>query len=61
MAVTAAASMVIYISICAALIQLRRNQPQAEALRVHFGQALSAIGIFMSLVLIARLGLSQAL
>jgi amino acid transporter len=61
LAVTAAASMVMYISICAALIQLRRTQPQADALRVHFGPVLSAIGIFMSIVLIARLELSQAL
>lgn len=61
LAVTAAASMVMYISICAALIQLRRTQPQADALRVRLGPVLSGIGIFMSLVLIARLELSQAL
>src|SRR5581483_11835284 len=61
LAVTAAASMVLYISICAALIQLRRTQPQADALRVPFGPVLSVIGIFMSIVLIARLESSQAL
>jgi amino acid transporter len=61
LAVTAAASMVMYISICAALIQLRRTQPQADALRVRFGPVLSGIGIFMSILLIARLELSQAL
>ena len=61
LAVTAAASMIMYISICAALIQLRRLHPQAEALRVPFGPALSVIGTIISLVLIAQLQLSQAL
>jgi len=61
LAVTAAASMIMYIAICAALIQLRRKHPQADALRVPFGRVLSVIGIFMSVVLIARLELGQAL
>jgi len=53
--------MVMYISICAALIQLRRSHPEADALRVPFGRALSAIGIVISIVLITRLQLGQAL
>jgi amino acid transporter len=61
LAVTAAASMVMYISICAALIQLRRRQPEADALRVPFGPVLSVIGIVISVLLIARLQLTQAL
>lgn len=61
LAVTAAASMIMYVSICAAFFQLRRSQPAADALRVPLGPVLSVIGIFMSLVLITRLQLSQAL
>jgi amino acid transporter len=59
LAVTAAASMIMYISICAALIQLRRRRPQADALRVPFGPVLAVIGIVMSLVLIAQLERGQ--
>jgi len=50
-----------YVSICAAFFQLRRSQPANDALRVPFGPVLSVVGIFMSLVLITRLQLSQAL
>jgi amino acid transporter len=60
-AVTATASMVMYISICAALIYLRRVHPEADALRVPFGPALSVLGIVISIILITRLQLSQAL
>ena len=60
-AVTATASMVMYISICAALIQLRRSHPEADAMRMPFGRTLSVIGIVISIVLITRLQLSQAL
>lgn len=60
LAVTAAASMIMYISMCAALIQLRRR-PRSDALRVPFGPTLAAIGILMSLVLIARLDRGQLL
>jgi amino acid transporter len=56
---TAAASMIMYISICAALIRLRRLEPDANAVRVPFGPVLSVIGIVISLVLIARLQLGQ--
>ena len=61
LAITAASSMIMYISICAALIQLRRHQPRADALRIPFGHALSVIGIAVSLLLIARLHFGQAL
>jgi len=60
LALTSASAMIMYTSICAALIQLRHRQPQAEALRVPFGPILSVIGITISLVLISRLQLSQA-
>ncbi len=57
---TAAASMIMYISICAALFRLRQNSSPG-ALRVPFGPVLSAIGIVTSIVLITRLQRSQAL
>ncbi len=59
--VTAAASMIMYISICAALIPLRRRQPRAQALRVPCGPALAVIGIIMSVILIAQLQRDQLL
>ena len=60
LALTAASAMVTHISTCAALTRLRRQQPQADALRVPFGPVFSVIGITISLVLISRLQLSQA-
>jgi amino acid transporter len=59
--VTAAASMIMYISICAALFALRKREPNADALRVPCGPVLSILGIFMSAVLIVRLQTGQAL
>ena len=61
LALTSASAMIMYMSMCAALIQLRRQQPQAGALRVPFGPVFSVIGITISLVLISRLQPSQAL
>jgi amino acid transporter len=59
LSVTAAASMIMYISMCAALIQLRRREPNRDALRVPFGPTLAVIGILVSLVLIAQLSPGQ--
>jgi amino acid transporter len=58
----AAASMiVVYASTCAALIRLRRQRPQAEALRLPFGSAVAVGGSFISLALLSRLQPRQAL
>jgi basic amino acid/polyamine antiporter, APA family len=59
LSVTAAASMVMYISMCAALIELRRREPNRDALRVPFGPTCAVIGILVSLVLIAQLTAGQ--
>jgi amino acid transporter len=50
-----ASSVFMYGATCAALIQLRRKQPQANALRVPFGPAISVIGIVISLALLTQL------
>ena len=58
----AAASMiVIYASTCVALIRLRRQQPQADALRLPFGHAFAIAGVVISLALLTRLEARQAL
>jgi len=57
----AASVIVIYASTCAALIRLRRQQPRADALRLPFGRALAVTGILISLTLLTRLELRQAL
>jgi APA family basic amino acid/polyamine antiporter len=58
----AAASMiVIYGSTCAALIGLRRQRPQADALRLPFGRAFAVAGVLISLALLTQLEARQAL
>lgn len=56
-----ASAMVMYSAVCAALIRLRRTRPQADALRVPFGPALSIIGIVTSVALMTQLRPSEAL
>jgi amino acid transporter len=50
-----AASAIVYASICGALIQLRRQSPHADALRVPLGRAIAAGGIFVSAALLTQL------
>lgn len=58
---SAGAKMIIYATMCAALIQLRRKRPQAEALRVPFGPAWSVAGIAIAVTLVTRLNTSALL
>jgi len=58
---TAGSMMILYGSMCAALIPLRRLRPEASALRVPFGPVLAVIGICICAVLVTRLELRQAL
>lgn len=55
------AKMIIYATMCAALIRLRRIQPEANALRVPFGPAFSVAGIAVALALVTRLNASALL
>lgn len=55
------AKMIMYISICAALIRLRRLRLDADALRVPFGPAVSVIGIAISLLVILQITWTGAL
>jgi basic amino acid/polyamine antiporter, APA family len=50
-----AAAMVMYASVCAALIRLRRTRPQAEATRVPFGFAVAVTGIVISIALMTQM------
>ena len=54
-AMTAGAVAIQYGGICAALIRLRRIQPNASALRLSWGPLFAVLGIAICLVLITRL------
>ena len=60
-AVTAGAMILIYAGACAALIRLRRQRPQADALRFPFGRAFAVAGIAISLAVLTRLHAREAL
>jgi len=60
-AVSGAATIVIYSGICATLIKLRRQQPQADALRVPYGCMLAVVSILIMLALLTRLSTREAL
>jgi basic amino acid/polyamine antiporter, APA family len=55
------ALIVIYFGACAALIRLRRQHPDADALRLPFGQASALAGIAICLAVLTRLHLREAL
>lgn len=60
-ALTGGAGLVIYASTCAALLRLRRQQPQVNALRLPFGRVFAVVGITISLAVLTRLQLREAL
>jgi len=60
-ALTGGAVLVIYAASCGALIQLRRQQVKAAALRIPFGRVLSVIGILITASLLTKLSAREAL
>jgi amino acid transporter len=60
-ALSGAAVIVIYTGTCAALIRLRRKQPQVDALRIPFAQGLAVLAIIFWLAVLARLDARGAL
>ncbi len=60
-ALAAGSLMILYGGICASLIRLRQLRPDAQAFRVPFGPALAVLGIAISVALLTRLELRQAL
>jgi len=50
-----------YAVVCAAVIALRRKQPQAAAMRLPGGQALAVLGIGITIVLATQVDLSKSL
>ena len=59
LAICAGAMMIVYGSVCAALIRLRRTQPHAHAIRIPAGSLLATLGICISAYLLMHLDLSQ--
>jgi amino acid transporter len=50
-----------YIGICAALIRLRKLQPNAPALRLPWGRTIAVIGILICVSLLTRLTVQEML
>jgi basic amino acid/polyamine antiporter, APA family len=55
LALAAGSTMIVYSGVCAALIQLRRLRPQADALRVPLGRVFAVMGIVISTAVLTRL------
>jgi len=60
-AVIGGSAAVLYAGMCAALIRLRRSNPQAQALRMPWGNTLAVIGILICVLLLSRLQFRQVL
>jgi len=58
-AVTAGSLAIFYSVTCAALIRLRRIQPDAPGFRVRFGPVFAVAGIAISLLLLTQIELRQ--
>jgi amino acid transporter len=61
LALTAASMMIIYASVCATLIPLRRLLPHTQAFRLPIGSVFAAIGMVFSVALVTRVEHRQAL
>jgi len=59
LALCAGAMMVVYGSVCAALIRLRHTQPSATAIRIPMGRFCAFLGVAISIFLLAQLQASQ--
>jgi basic amino acid/polyamine antiporter, APA family len=60
-AIAGASSLILYSGVCAALIRLRRLEPQAQAFRIPCGRVLAVLAIGISLPLISALDRRQGL
>lgn len=60
-ALSAGSMMVYYIATCASLIRLRKLRPNADALRIPFGPALSVLGVTICVALMTGLNRRQVL
>ena len=58
-ALTSGAITIFYATTCAALIKLRRSQPERSAFRAPFGTSFTVVGIGISLALLTQLELRQ--
>ena len=56
---SAVARLFAYSVVCAALIRLRKTQPEADAFRLKFGPAFAAFGILFALYLLSGMTLTE--
>jgi basic amino acid/polyamine antiporter, APA family len=59
LALASGAVIIIYASVCASLIRLRRIRPNADALRLPFGRIIACVGITVAIILLTRLTLRE--
>jgi APA family basic amino acid/polyamine antiporter len=59
LALASGAVIIIYASVCASLIRLRRTRPGADALRIPFGQVVACLGMTIAVILLTRLTLRE--
>jgi amino acid transporter len=59
LALASGAVIIIYASVCASLIRLRRIRPKADALRIPLGPLVALIGITVAVILLSRLTLRE--
>jgi amino acid transporter len=59
LALASGAVIIIYASVCASLIRLRRIRPNADALRIPLGPIVALLGITVAVILLSRLTLRE--
>ncbi len=59
-AVSSGAILIVYVFVCASLIQLRRTQKVADVVRIPFGHGFAVTGILIALAILASLKLNEA-
>jgi amino acid transporter len=59
LALASGAVIIIYASVCAALIRLRRIRPNADALRIPLGPLVACLGMTVAVILLTRLTLRE--
>ena len=59
LALASGAVIIIYASVCASLIRLRRIRPNADALRIPLGPLVASVGILVAIILLSRLTLRE--
>jgi len=58
-AISAAARLLTYGAVCAAVLKLRKDKPDADAFRLPLGKGIAVLGIFVSLFPVSAMGITE--